>query len=786
MGKAGKGALSALRSLRALRALRPLRLINKLPSLKIVINTLFRCIPDMGRALLFMFFMLFLFGLMSLALFKGALYTCSVSPYNYGLGTGTPATPPWFPLDYAGDYNVVNMDDLQTLDIMTFPISWNQMSPTQQASMQPVWNQTGCGPFGNDDVPTSRDICLCFADQNGTTWTGQVPQRFDNIFYAVGGLFEMTTMEGWTAVCLACIDSVGENMQGIINHNPIIMVYWWLYMIICAFFVTNLFIGVLCDSFSRETYGSMVTDEQIQWIKLQNKVLTMSPQQIFPRPKNKIRAYAFRLATFQYFEHFITLVILVNTACMAVQVFGQSQATMDALTTMNTVFSVIFTIEAVVKITTYGLVYFEENWNRFDFVIVTFTLVSFILQAFDIKVGSAGTVIRVFRVGRAMRLIKKAKIMKNLFDTLIVSLPAVGNVVSLLMLLYYIFAAVAVQLFAKVGFDNQMLDINQNFQTFATAFQTLIGFSTGENWDNFTWEVVNVAPATNPTCEDRPYSPGMCGFNNANASCIPLDGCGTVLIVPFMYFFFLVMGYIGINLFSGIVVDAIGDSSSDCPVNVNTLAEFSDRWVQFDPSGSGLITAEELADFLYTVYPPFGFKGVPGFTRRRVLIAIGELDIPIYDKIYVHFKDVPRALVQRVLAEGSKTKHEEITRVMEKLGINKQFDEMWFRTHGKKHQNTLSRREKGRAKEYSATIVIQRFIARVRLERERKRGLMERDGDDDDNDDEVGGGPVVPVGIVDEEKHGKKDMDMESLEPTDNMGGNTLAQAPPGTTEQQF
>ncbi|KAF0713804.1 hypothetical protein As57867_004193, partial [Aphanomyces stellatus] len=89
MGKAGKGALSALRSLRALRALRPLRLINKLPSLKIVINTLFRCIPDMGRALLFMFFMLFLFGLMSLALFKGALYTCSVSPYNYGLGTGT-------------------------------------------------------------------------------------------------------------------------------------------------------------------------------------------------------------------------------------------------------------------------------------------------------------------------------------------------------------------------------------------------------------------------------------------------------------------------------------------------------------------------------------------------------------------------------------------------------------------------------------------------------------------------------------------------------------------------
>ncbi|CAK4097447.1 unnamed protein product [Aphanomyces euteiches] len=296
-----------------------------------------------------------------------------------------------------------------------------------------------------------------------------------------------------------------------------------------------------------------------------------------------------------------------------------------------------------------------------------------ILAAINVNLGSAATVVRVFRVGRALRLIKKAKIMKNLFDTLIVSLPAVMNVVSLLSLLYYIFAAVAVQLFAKTAFDDNMINENQNFRNFWMAFQTLIGFSTGENWDNFTWEVYNQVPATNPTCEDRPFNASMCGFNNSYG-CIPLDGCGNSLILPFMYVFFLIMGYIGINLFSGIVVDAIGDSSSDCPVNANTLAEFSDRWAQFDPMGTGFITAEELADFLYTVYPPFGFKGVPGFTRRRVVIAIGELDIPIYDKKYVHFKDVPRALVQRVLAEGNKDKHAEISQVMERLGINKQFD----------------------------------------------------------------------------------------------------------------
>ncbi|RHY52824.1 hypothetical protein DYB30_011367, partial [Aphanomyces astaci] len=659
---------------------------------------------------------------MSLALFKGALNTCSVSPYNYGLGTGTPVNPPWFPTDYTGDFNIVNVTVLEELDVMTFPRPWTKLTDPQKDAIRPVWNQPGCGPFADDDTPTSRDICLCFAGQNGTSWNPQTPQRFDNIFYAITGLFELTTMEGWTSVALACIDAVGENMQPIANFNPAFMIYWWIFIIICAFFITGLFIGVLCDSFARETYGSLVTDEQIQWIKLQNKVLAMSPQHVFPCPTHPIRRAAFVVCTYGYFEHFITFVILLNTACMAVQVFGQSVATETALNALNSICSVIFIFEAAAKLASYAIGYFEDGWNRFDIVIVLLTIVSLILQAFSIDVGSAASVIRVFRVGRALRLIKKAKIMKNLFDTLIVSLPAVVNVVSLLSLLYYIFAAVAVQLFAKTGFDGNMINENQSFQNFWTAFQTLIGFSTGENWDNFTWEVYNQVPATNPTCEDRSYNASMCGFNDTYG-CVPLDGCGSGMILPFMYFFFLVMGYIGINLFSGIVVDAIGDASNDSRVNVNTLAEFSDRWAQFDPSGSGLITADELTDFLYTVYPPFGFKGVPGFTRRKVAIVMGDLGIPIYDKIYVHFKDVPRALVQRVLAEGDRAKHAEITRIMEQLGINKHFDEMWFRSHGKKHQNTLIHRQQVTAREYSATLVIQRFFEKVKLERQRRRNL---------------------------------------------------------------
>ncbi|KDO23983.1 hypothetical protein SPRG_10680 [Saprolegnia parasitica CBS 223.65] len=715
-----KGTLSGLRALRAFRAFRPLRVINKLPQLKIVVNTLFRCIPDILNALVFFFFMLFIFGLMGISLFKGALSTCSISPYTYTQGTGTPAFPPWFPSGYAGDF-VTNMT---SIDTMTYPIAWSNMTASQKAPYAAVWNTTGCGPFADDYLPTSKQMCLCFAATHKTTWNSLVPQKFDNIFWAVAGLYELTTMEAWSLTALAAVDSVGEDMQPILNNQPLVMIWWWLYMIVCAFFITNLFIGVLCDSFCRESYGAVVTEEQIKWIKLQKKVLALSPQVTHPVPHGRFRELSFHIVHWPWFEYIITACILVNMICMAIQAYGQSASFLLALSVLNSIFTGIFTCEAILKLNAFGYAYFDEAWNRFDFTIVVFAMASIILPLVttSLSLGTVLTVVRVFRVGRALRLIKKAKLMKNLFDTLTVSLPAVGNVTSLLMLLFYIYSAVGVQLFAKVAYNNQGIHQYQNFQNFFRALQALIGFSTGENWDNFTWEIYYTSPATNPSCDDRTFNGNMCGFNDTDPyNCIPLDGCGSWFIVPFMYSMYLIIGYLGMNLFSGIVIDAIGDSSAASPVNPATLAEFADRWAEFDPQGGGLITAEELADFLYTVYPPFGFKSVPGFTRRRVVIAIGELDIPVYDKIYVHFKDVPRALVMRVLAEGSVTKYNEINKLMDQLGINKQFDELWHRRRGKKQKDRLSMREVGRVKEYSATIMIQRFVQRARAKRLRAK-----------------------------------------------------------------
>ena len=102
----------------------------------------------------------------------------------------------------------------------------------------------------------------------------------------------------------------------------------------------------------------------------------------------------------------------------------------NALEIINYVFLGIFICEAIIKLTALGLDYFQNSWNNFDFVIVVLTIFSVILEKSGIvgTIGSSTSVIRAFRIGRLLRLIKRAKSLMLIFETLIKALPALANV----------------------------------------------------------------------------------------------------------------------------------------------------------------------------------------------------------------------------------------------------------------------------------------------------------------------------------------------------------------------
>merc|ERR1719506_405054 len=75
---------SAIKTLRVLRALRPLRVISRNQNLKLVVNTLFKSVPELCNLLVVAGLFLLIIGLFSVTYFKGKLYTCK-APVAYEL-----------------------------------------------------------------------------------------------------------------------------------------------------------------------------------------------------------------------------------------------------------------------------------------------------------------------------------------------------------------------------------------------------------------------------------------------------------------------------------------------------------------------------------------------------------------------------------------------------------------------------------------------------------------------------------------------------------------------------
>lgn len=130
---------------------------------------------------------------------------------------------------------------------------------------------------------------------------------------------------------------------------------------------------------------------------------------------------------------------------------------------MNFVFSSVFIAEFCIKFIGYGDRYFKDSWNVFDMIIVVFTIIGIIVQqSSDFELGPQTTIIRSFRIARVFYLFKRNKALKGTFITFLLSLPALVNIGSLILLIVFIYSVLAVYLFAQVKLNGE-LDAHANF-----------------------------------------------------------------------------------------------------------------------------------------------------------------------------------------------------------------------------------------------------------------------------------------------------------------------------------
>ena len=145
--------------------------------------------------------------------------------------------------------------------------------------------------------------------------------------------------------------------------------------------------------------------------------------------------------------------------------------------------------------------YFYFAWNKFDFFVVSASLLDLaLLYAFKdnntafLKSFQIFRVLRVLRVTRVLRLVKSLRGLEKLIQTLRWSLDALMNVMILLMLIFCIFAIIGCYLFNEVSYDKhpeRFANYNEyfNFKNFINSIILCFRTATGENWHMIMVEV---------------------------------------------------------------------------------------------------------------------------------------------------------------------------------------------------------------------------------------------------------------------------------------------------------
>ncbi|PNH00529.1 Sodium channel protein type 5 subunit alpha, partial [Tetrabaena socialis] len=472
--------------------------------------------------------------------------------------------------------------------------------------------------------------------------------NFDNPGVAAFTLFQVATLSGWVDVAFSAVDSTHVDQQPVWNHNPLVILFFVFFIIVCAFCVLNLFIGVTLEKFHElqaesRSAGILLTPQQRTWVGMQKLLLRVGVQRRPPVPRSRLRRLLHRVATSKGFEWLVVVVIVANVVFMAMVHTDMSSMWQGIMSFSNLVFTSLFVLEAALKIAAWGGFYFRDAWNCFDFFVVLASVTSVALDFSNTRNLSFMPALRVLRIVRVFRLIRSAEGMRKLMATLVTSLPALANVGGVMLLFFFIYAIIGVNLFAGIKYGEN-LDRHANFDSFVSAMLLLFRMLTGEGWDGVMQDCMvtrgcvlvtadALSPATNTTLPAGsyldPHDPLLSGVPAAalDNQC-PISAAAAVIYFPT---FVVLCTLILLQLVIAVLLDNLTEADADhgLPVSKAALDSFVAVWGLLDGEGRGLLHASQLPQLLLLTEPPLGTKGLPGY-REATQAMVFRVDVPMY------------------------------------------------------------------------------------------------------------------------------------------------------------
>ncbi|XP_065165999.1 voltage-dependent calcium channel type D subunit alpha-1 isoform X1 [Atheta coriaria] len=646
------GAMSVVKILRVLRVLRPLRAINRAKGLKHVVQCVIVAVKTIGNIVLVTCLLQFMFAVIGVQLFKGKFSQCSDSSK---LTAG----------ECNGTYLIYEGGDIS--------------KPT---SKERVWENNRF--------------------------------HFDNVAKAMLTLFTVSTFEGWPGLLYVSIDSNEEDRGPIHNFRPIVAAYYIIYIIIIAFFMVNIFVGFVIVTFQNEgeqEYKNCELDKnQRNCIEF---ALKAKPVRRYI-PKHRIQYKVWWFVTSSPFEYTIFILIMINTITLAMKFYKQPEFYSVSLDILNMIFTALFALEFVFKLAAFRFKnYFGDAWNVFDFVIVLGSFIDIVYSEVNPGLPSSLISINFFRLFRVMRLVKllsRGEGIRTLLWTFIKSFQALPYVALLIVMLFFIYAVIGMQMFGKIESQNSTSSItrNNNFASFPQAVLVLFRSATGEAWQDI---MLDCAATDQVVCDYR--------IENRHL----LDSCGSDIAYPYFISFYVLCSFLIINLFVAVIMDNFDYLTRDWSIlGPHHLDEFIRLWSEYDPDAKGRIKHLDVVTLLRKISPPLGFgKLCPHRVACKRLVS---MNMPLNSDGTVLFNATLFAVVRtslRIKTEGNiDDANSELRAVIKKI---------WKRTNGKLLDQVVPPPgvdDEVTVGKFYATFLIQDYFRRFK---KRKEELKEGDKD---------------------------------------------------------
>ncbi|KAL1270173.1 hypothetical protein QQF64_032462, partial [Cirrhinus molitorella] len=567
--------IKTIKSLRVLRVLRPLKTIKRLPKLKAVFDCVVTSLKNVFNILIVYKLFMFIFAVIAVQLFKGKFYYCTDSSKD------TENECKGYYIDYDKDKKKEKRE----------------------------WKR--------------RDF------------------HYDNIIWALLTLFTVSTGEGWPQVLQHSVDVTEEDRGPSQGNRMEMSIFYVIYFVVFPFFFVNIFVALIIITF-QEQGDKMMEEcslEKNERACIDFAISAKPLTRYMPQNRQTLQYRLWHFVVSPVFEYTILTMIALNTIVLMMKHHEPHFDSFEiVLKNLNTVFTVIFTVECVLKILAFGIMnYFRDTWNIFDFITVLGSITEIVVDKVNAAKGFNMGFLKLFRAARLIKLLRQGYTIRILLWTFVQSFKALPYVCLLIAMLFFIYAIIGMQVFGNIKLNpKSQINEHNNFKTFFGALMLLFRSATGESWQEIMLSCLG-----EKECETDNSS-----VNNSTSH--QKKDCGT----DFAYFYFVSFiffsSFLMLNLFVAVIMDNFEYLTRDSSIlGPHHLDEFVRIWGEYDRAACGRIHYTDMYEMLTCMSPPLGLgKKCPSKVAYKRLVL---MNMPVDDDMSVHFTSTLMALIRTAL-----------------------------------------------------------------------------------------------------------------------------------------